>query len=160
MTEFSTGSSPNTEGITAGEPSSGRSIGAVLGDVSKDLTTLLRQEIDLAKAEAKQSATRAGKGAGMFAGAGIAGLLFLVFLSVAGWWALGGLIGRGWSGLIVAVVWAIIAIILALVGRGEMHKINGLPETTETVKKIPPALKGQEPPHNTTGHTTALEEPR
>lgn len=158
MTEFPTGpGSPSTPGATAAATSD-RSVGAVLSDISKDLTTLMRQEIDLAKAEAKQSATRAGKGAGMFAGAGVAGLLFLVFLSVAGWWALGGLIGRGWSGLIVAVVWAIIAGILALVGRAEMRKINGLPETAETVKKIPPALKGQEPPTNTTARRTALEE--
>ncbi|QGN34191.1 phage holin family protein [Microlunatus sp. Gsoil 973] len=159
MTDLPTG--PGAHGV-AGSPAdetSGRSIGEVFGDVSRDLTTLLRQEIDLAKAEAKQSATRAGKGAGMYAGAGVAGLLFLVFLSVALWWALGGVIGRGWSGLIVAAIWAIIAAILAMVGRAEMRKINGLPETAETVKKIPPALKGQEPPH-TPARRTTMEEPR
>lgn len=121
-----------------------RTIGEILGDVSRDVTTLMRQEVELAKAEAKQSASKAGKGAGMFAGAGVAGLLFLVFLSVAAWWALGTLIGNGWSGLVVAAVWAIIAGVLAFLGKKELDKIRGLPTTAETVAKIPNALKGQE----------------
>lgn len=121
-----------------------RSIGTMLGDVSRDLTTLLRQEVELAKAEARQSATKAGKGIGMFAGAAIAGLLFLVFLSVSAWWGLGQFIGNQWSGLIVAVIWAIVAAILAVVGKNELARIKGLPQTTDTVGKIPNALKGQE----------------
>ncbi len=121
-----------------------RSIGDLLGDVTRDVSTLMRQEVALAKAEVKQSTSRAGKGAGMLAGAGVAGLLFLVFLSVAAWWALGHLTGRGWSGLIVAIVWAIIAGILAMMGKKELEKVKGLPETADSVGKIPNALKGQE----------------
>jgi hypothetical protein len=129
-----------------------RSLGTLVGDIGKDLSTLMRQEVALAKAEAKQSANKAGKGIGLYAGAGVAGLLFLVFLSVAVWWGLGNSIGRGWSGLIVAVIWAIIAVILALAARANMRKIRGLPDTAETVKRVPPALKGQERPgDNTTG---------
>ncbi|MFN3925443.1 MAG: phage holin family protein, partial [Pseudarthrobacter sp.] len=45
------------------------SLGDLLGDVTRDLSTLMRQEVELAKAEAKQSATKAGKGGGMLAGA-------------------------------------------------------------------------------------------
>jgi hypothetical protein len=158
MTEVPTGPGSSSTSGAADADTSGRSVGAVLSDVSKDLTTLLRQEIDLAKAEAKQSASRAGKGIGMYAGAAVAGLLFLVFLSVALWWALGHVMDRGWSGLIVAIIWAIIAAILAMIGRSEMRKINGMPETAETVKKIPPALKGQEPPHTTTARRSTMEE--
>ena len=55
-----------------------RSLGQVLGDVSADLSTLVRQELALAKAEVSQSASKAGKGIGMFVGAGIAGLLLLI----------------------------------------------------------------------------------
>ncbi|MDE8588109.1 phage holin family protein, partial [Arthrobacter sp. NQ4] len=47
------------------------SLGDLLGDVTRDLSTLMRQEVELAKAELKQSTSRAGKGAGMLAGAGI-----------------------------------------------------------------------------------------
>jgi len=145
---------PATSGSSAAMPATAtpgpdedrRSLGTLVGDIGKELSTLMRQEVDLAKAEAKQSASQAGRGIGMYAGAGVAGLLFLVFLSVAAWWALGGVIGRGWSGLIVAVIWAIIAGILAMLGRARMREIRGLPDTAETVKKVPPALKGQEPP--------------
>jgi hypothetical protein len=119
-----------------------RSIGALVSDISQDLTTLVRQEVELAKAEARESATRAGKGAGLLAGAGVAGQLALVFLSVALWWALGEQIGRGWSGLVVALVWAVIAGVLAMVGRGQLKRAPGLPRTTDTVKDIPEALKG------------------
>ena len=120
------------------------SIGELLSDVSQDITTLLRQEMELAKAEIKQWATRAGKSAGMFAGAGVAGHMVLLFLSIAAWWAVGDSTGHGWSALIVAAVWLIIALVLAIVGRGELKAINGVPQTTATVKKIPNAVKGNE----------------
>ena len=126
------------------EAEDGRSIGDLLSDVSRNLSTLLQQEIALAKAEARQSGTRAGKGIGMFAGAAIGGLLFLVFLSVSAWWGLGLHIGNEWSGLIVAVVWAIVAAALALAGKKELERVRGLPRTTETSAKIPNAVRGHE----------------
>jgi hypothetical protein len=126
------------------EPEPRPSIGELLSSVTEDLSALLRQEVDLAKAELKQSANRAGKGAGMFAGAGLAGHMVLLFLSVALWWGLGDSIGHGWSALIVAVVWLIIGAVLALLGRGEMKSIKGVPQTADTVKKIPDAIKGNE----------------
>lgn len=126
------------------EEQSPRSIGTILGDVSRDVTTLMRQEVELAKAEAKQSVTRAGKGVGMFAGAAVAGLLFLVFLSVSAVWGLGQFMGNQWSGLIVAGVWVVVAAILALVGKKEFDRIKGLTQTVDTVAKIPNAIKGQE----------------
>jgi len=122
-----------------------RSVGALVSDISQDLSTLVRQEIELAKAEARESATRVGRGAGMLAGAGTAGHLALVFLSVALWWGLGNEIGRGWSGLVVAAVWAVVAGVLALLGRRQLKQApTNLPRTTETVKEIPDALKGNQ----------------
>ncbi len=59
------------------------SVGQLLSEVSRDISTLMRQEVELAKAELKESASKAGKGAGMFGGAGIAGFLALTFLSIA-----------------------------------------------------------------------------
>ncbi len=116
------------------------SLGELLGEVSKDLSELVRQELALAKAEATQTATRAGKGVGMFAGAALAGYFVLLFLSVAGWWGLGDAIGRGWSALVVMLVWAIIAAVLAVLGRSALAAAKGLPQTTDTVKRIPDAL--------------------
>lgn len=121
-----------------------RSLGEIMGDISQDLSTLMRQEVELAKAELSETASRVGKGAGMFAGAGVAGWFTLFFLSVALWWALGTLVGLGWSAVIVAVIWAIVAVILAMTGRTELARVRGLPKTAETVSKIPNALKGNE----------------
>jgi len=121
-----------------------RSIGEILSDVTTDLSTLMRQELDLAKAELKQSASRAGTGAGLFGGAAIAGHMVLLFLSISLWWGLGMLIGHAWSALIVAVIWGIVAAVLAMSGRKQLARVKGVPQTTETVSKIPDALKGND----------------
>jgi hypothetical protein len=141
--DATTGSSPQVDG-RATSADSRPSIGELLADVSQDMTTLLRQEVELAKAEIKQSATRAGKGAGMFAGAGVAGHMVLLFASVAAWWGIDDSIGHGWSALVVAGIWLVIGAILAVVGRSELKAINGVPQTADTVKKIPNAVKGNE----------------
>lgn len=120
------------------------SLGQLLGEVSKDISTLFRQEVELAKAELSQSAKKAGKGAGMFGGAGVAGLMALLFLSIALWWGLGLLIGNTWSAIIVAVIWGIAAAILAMRGKKEIDEIQGAPKTAETLKKVPEAFKTSE----------------
>ena len=117
------------------------SLGDLLGDVTRDLSTLMRQEVDLAKAELKQSASKAGKGSGMLAGAGVGGHFVLVFLSLALMFGLGAIMPLGWAALITAVVWAIIAAVLASMGRKELKQIKGLPQTGETLSEIPPTLK-------------------
>ena len=117
------------------------SLGDLLGDVTRDMSTLMRQEVELAKVELKQSATKAGKGSGMLAGAGVAGHFALLFLSLALWWALGLVMGLGWSGVVVAIIWAIVAAVLASKGRNELNKIKGMPQTAETLQEIPPTLK-------------------
>lgn len=122
----------------------GRSLGSVLGDITANISTLLQQEVALAKAELRQSGTQAGKGVGLFAGAAVAGLLLLVFVSVSAWWGLGQYIGNEWSALVVALVWAIVAVILFLAGKKELQRIRGLQNTTETLGKVPNALKGHE----------------
>ena len=76
----------------------------------------MRQELELAKAELQQSASRAGKGAGMLGGAAVAGYFVLLFVSIALWWAIGSATGLGWSAVIVAVIWGIIAAVLAADG--------------------------------------------
>src|SRR5688572_6374159 len=77
---------PTTE---TGRPDvEGTSVGQLLGEVSKDLSTLMRQELELAKVELKVEAKKAGQGAGMFGAAGFAGYMVLLFLSFALWWAL------------------------------------------------------------------------
>jgi len=120
------------------------SVGELFSDVAADLSTLMRQEIELAKAEIRQSAAKAGQGAGLLAGAGISGHMVLIFVSVAAWWGLGDSIGHGWSALVIGAIWLIIAAILGLAGRREIAAVSGVPQTAQTVKKIPAAAKGNE----------------
>ena len=116
-------------------------LGELLSDLTRDVSVLMRQEVELAKVELKESATKAGKGAGLLGGAAYAGHITVLFLSIALWWALGQLVGLGWSAVIVAVIWGIVAAVLAVKGRKELNTIKGMPRTAETVKEIPPALK-------------------
>lgn len=125
----------------AEERAANETLGSLLSDVSRDLSTLMRQELELAKAELRESGTKAGKGAGMFAGAGVAGHFVLLFLSLALMWGLAELVGLGWSAVIVAVIWGIIAAVLALTGKKELKSVRGMPATAATMKDIPPTLK-------------------
>ena len=125
----------------ASERAATTGLGALLGGVTQDLSTLFRQEVDLAKAELTESAKKAGKGAGLFGGAGVAGLMALLFLSITVWWAIGLLIGNAWSGLIVTVVYAVVALVLFLRARAQLKTIRGVPRTVDSLKKIPETLK-------------------
>ncbi|WP_377644905.1 phage holin family protein [Oryzobacter terrae] len=121
-----------------------RSVGELLGDITTDLSVLVRQEVELAKAEVRESADHAKAGGAMLGTAAVAGHLFLVFLSVAAWWALGDAIGRGWSALVVALVWAIVAAITASIGRKRLKRVAPVaPRTIDTTTEIPDALRGR-----------------
>lgn len=127
-----------------------RSIGEIASDVLANASTLIRQEIELAKVELKEDGKRAGKGAGLLTGAGLAAFMALFALTLMLWWAFGVLIGSsvepalGWSGLIVTVIWLAIAGVLALLGKKELQRVEGMPKTQDTVKKIPNAAAGNE----------------
>jgi hypothetical protein len=119
------------------------SLGELLGNVSRDLSTLMRQEVSLAKAEVRAEAVKAGKGAGMLAGASLAGWLTVLFASIALWWALANVMDEGLAALIVAVLWAVIGGVLYATGRRALRSMNPTPErTVDTVKQVPDALKG------------------
>jgi hypothetical protein len=118
------------------------SVGELLVNVTRDLTTLLRQEIELAKVEIKVEAKKAGKATGMLGGAGLAGYMVLLFLSFALWWGLANVMDQGWAALLVAVLWAVIGGMLYAVGRSRLRELNPTPErTVETMKQVPQALK-------------------
>ena len=120
---------------TAASPSDA-SPGQLASEVAKDLSTLVRQEIALAKAELQQEAKTAGVAAGALGGAGFAGYFVLVFLSLALMWGLDAWMPLGWAAVIVAAVWAVIAAVLAVVGRSRLKRFNPKPERTiETVKE-------------------------
>ena len=122
-----------------------RSVGELLGDITADLSTLMRQEMDLAKAELRETADHAKAGGAMFGGAAVSGQLALLFLSLALWWALGDLIGLGWSALVVGLLWAVVAGALAAAGRARLRQMTPVAQRTiDTTKDIPDALRGHE----------------
>jgi hypothetical protein len=120
----------------------GTSVGQLMGEVAKDLSTLMRQELDRAKVEVKAEAVKAGTGAGLFGAAGFAGYMVLMFLSIALWWALAHLVGHSWSALIVAVLWGVIGFVAFTMGRKKFKEVHPKPErTVETLQQVPGALK-------------------
>lgn len=121
------------------------SVGDLLGDISRDLSTLVRQELALARAELKQEASKAGKSAGLLGGAGFAGYMVLLFLSFAVWWALANVMDVGLSALLVAVVWAVAGGVLYVTGRKRLREVNPVPErTVDTLKQVPDTIKPHE----------------
>ncbi|WP_409330238.1 phage holin family protein [Trujillonella humicola] len=120
----------------------GTSVGQLMGEVAKDLSTLMRQELELAKVEVKAEATKAGRGAGLMGAAGFAGYMVLLFLSIALWWALYHLVGHSWSALIVAVLWGIVGAVAFVLGKKQLQRVNPKPErTVDTLSQVPGALK-------------------
>jgi len=129
----------------AEERASSESLGDLLGDVTRNLSTLMRQEIELAKAELTETGKKAGKGAGLFGGAGYAGLMAVFFLSVALMVALGYLFNNlAWAAVVVAVIWGIVAAVLYVVGKKALKDVKGAPQTVDSLKKIPETLKKNE----------------
>ena len=118
------------------------SIGELIGDISNDLSQLFRQEVELAKAELKQEAAKAGKAAGMLGGAGFAGYLAVVLLSFALVFGLANVMDAGWAALIVAVIWAVIGAVLYANGRKRLKTVDPVPRrTVDTIKEDAQWLK-------------------
>lgn len=116
------------------------SLGEMFAGLAERLSTLFRQEIKLAKAEATASAKQAGTGIGLITGAAIGGFFVLMFLSLALTWALGNVMNLGWAALAVAIIWAVIAAVLAVLGKKRLEKMQGMPQTQESLQEIPPTL--------------------
>jgi uncharacterized membrane protein YqjE len=113
-----------------------RPISELVKELSSQTSTLVRQEIELARAELQQKGKLAGKGAGMLGGAAVATLLALGALT-AGLIALLDLATATWvAALIVMGLWAIVALGLAKAGQKSLQKATPpAPQTVETVKE-------------------------
>ena len=112
-----------------------RSLGDIVGDIASDLSTMVRSELELAKTEAKQEVSKAGKGAGLLGGAAMSGWLALLFLSLCAMYLLDNSMEIEWAALIVFAVWAVIAAIAASLGRKQMQEVNPKLETTQKTLK-------------------------
>lgn len=115
-------------------PTADKSLGDLVSTATRDLSTLVRGEIQLAKVEIKREVTVAGKGAGLLGGAGFLGVFALVFLSVALAFALGKLVSLGWGFFIVGLLYLVVAGVAALIGKKSLTKIGPPAKTISSVK--------------------------
>jgi hypothetical protein len=112
------------------------SIGDLLRQLSEETSTLVKQEFALARAELEQQGKRAGKGAGMLGGAGVAGLLMLGALTATLIGVLDTAMPFWLAALIATALWATVAGVLALQGKNEIEQATPpAPQTVETVKE-------------------------
>jgi uncharacterized membrane protein YqjE len=111
-----------------------RSVGDLLKQLSQETATLARKEVELARAEITQNAKQACLGAGMFGGAGVAGLLALGSLTACLIALLATAMEVWIAALIVTVLWSVIAGVLALIGRNKVQEAT--PPAEQTVDSI------------------------
>lgn len=114
-----------------------RPIGELLRELANETTTLVRQELDLAKAEMREKAGKAGPGFGMWGAAGVTGLLALGSLTAFLILALDGAMPNWLAALIVGLVYSAIAGVLYVRGKHRVEEAGSpVPEKTiETVKE-------------------------
>lgn len=119
-------------------------IGKLVTDVSRDLSSLISKEIALAKSELKVSVKHGGVGIGFFAGAAFIAVLAIIMLSVSiayfiHWAGL----GLHWAFLIVFVLYLAIAGLLGLLGYKQVRKVKAPEKAIEQGREIPRALRGK-----------------
>jgi uncharacterized membrane protein YqjE len=113
------------------------SFGELLSGLASDMSTLIKQEVELAKVEVSAKAKKAGKGVGLLVGAGVAGLLVLMTLTALLVVALDAALELWLAVLLVLLLWAVVAGVLALAGRSALRQAAPpVPEqTVDTVKE-------------------------
>jgi hypothetical protein len=120
------------QGSAVGEPS----IGELFSRLTTDTSDLLRGELRLAKAEIRQELKSGAKGAGALGAAGFAGFMALLLLSFAAAWGLAEVVARGIAFLVVGLVYAVVAAVLALMGKNKLAAFKPVPEqTVDTLKE-------------------------
>ncbi len=131
-------------GTDPGRPAPDDSIGSLVSHLTNDFGKLTRQELALAKAELRDEAKKAGKGAGLLGGAALAGWMVALFVSLTVMWALGEVMHLALAALIVTVLWGIAAAVMAASGRKELQDVSPKPDQTiESVKEDAKWLKTQ-----------------
>jgi uncharacterized membrane protein YqjE len=111
------------------------SLGELFSEMTSDVSTLFRKEIELAKVEAREEVGRTKQAAVMFGIAGVSALLALAMLSTALAWWLDEAMHPAVAWAIVGALWVIAAAITASMGRKRLKEMQGLPKTKQTIKE-------------------------
>ena len=121
-------------------------LGKLVMDAQRDISSLISKEIQLAKSEIKVSVKHGGVGLGLFAGAAFLGLLAVIMLSVAIAYFIhwnGSGLDLHWAFLIVFAFYLLIAGLLAFIGLKQVKKVKAPERAIEQGRQIPQALKGK-----------------
>jgi len=121
-----------------------KSLGQLFSELTADLSTLMRKEVELAKVETKEEVSRAGKAGGMLGGGAFAGYFALLFISFALAWLLDEWMHTALAFLIVGLLYAAVAAVLVVRGRARLQNVNPVPQqTVETLKEDVQCAKAQ-----------------
>lgn len=112
-----------------------RTLGELFAEMTGELGTLFRKEVELAKVEAREEGRRAARAAGMFGAAGAGAVMALTLLSFAAAWLLDDVMARSLAFAVIGVLWAVAAAVLMRSARREAARIEPLPDTTQTIKE-------------------------
>ena len=119
-------------------------IGRLIADASRDISSLVTKEIELAKSELKVSVKAGGTGIGLLAGAAFIAVLGVIMLSFTMvyfiHWA--GL-ALHWAYLIVTVFWFLVTALLGWIGVRKLKQVGPPEKAIEQGREIPKALRGQ-----------------
>ena len=122
-------------------------LAALVTSASRDLSALVRDEVELAKAEIKDDVRHAGVGMGMFVGAAVLAFLASIVLSFAIAYALFALgLDRWLAFLIVGVVYLLVAGLLGFLGSKQVKRVKPPQETIDSTKRTVTVLKGAAKP--------------
>ena len=128
------------------DPKGDPTLGKLVMDAQRDISSLLSKEIQLAKSELKVSVKHGGVGIGLFAGAAFIAVLAIIMLSVAFAYFLnwnGEGLDLHWAFTVVFVVYVLIAAVLAYIGLRQVKQVKAPERAIEQGRQIPQALKGQ-----------------
>jgi uncharacterized membrane protein YqjE len=118
------------------QPGSDQSLGDLFGNLTSDLSELVRSEMELARVEIREEAAKAGRAAGLLGAGGLIAYLGVGLMAMAAAWGLAEVVDAGWAFLIVGVVIATIGVVLVMKGRDQLGDVQPVPEeTVETLKE-------------------------
>ena len=121
-----------------------KSLGELFGEMTSEVSDLMRKEVELAKVEIKDEVGRAGKAGGMFGAGALAGYLAILFVSLALAWLLDQAMNTALAFFIVGLLYGIAAAVLITRGREQMKHVDPVPrQTVETLKEDAEWVKAQ-----------------
>jgi len=112
-----------------------KSLGDLFGDLGREIADLVRKEFELARTETRQEVRKVTRAGGSMVVAAVATLLALIFVSSALAWLLDQWMNTALAFLIVALIWAVVAIVGFVTGRKRMQELEPMPQTMETLKE-------------------------